>query len=71
MGTHVITSHKPEYFHKQCNNCSSQLEFPIPKNLTTSSQLSVKCYSCQNINSFEIGQDTTIHANGTNSSKPS
>ncbi|KAF0496498.1 DnaJ-domain-containing protein [Gigaspora margarita] len=69
MGTHVIISRKPEFFHRQCNHCSSQLEFQIPSTLTPPSQLSVKCYSCQNINSYEIDQEATTILNGTNSNK--
>ncbi|CAG8729465.1 531_t:CDS:2 [Cetraspora pellucida] len=71
MGTQVIISHKPEYFHRQCSYCNSQLEFPIPKQLTLPSQLSVKCHSCQSINSYEIDQDATKFINGTNSNKTS
>ncbi|CAG8683575.1 4356_t:CDS:2 [Funneliformis caledonium] len=36
MGIPVISSRKPEFDHKQCSHCRTQLEFPIPKSKQTS-----------------------------------
>ncbi|CAI2178113.1 6069_t:CDS:2 [Funneliformis geosporum] len=65
MGIPNIPSRKPEFDHKQCSHCRIQLEFQIPKsksNNTVTSQISVRCYSCQKISTF----DTIREANKTN-----
>ncbi|CAH1758208.1 2988_t:CDS:2 [Entrophospora sp. SA101] len=71
MGSPVINSRKPEYVHKRCSHCSTELEFQTPTSFTNASpQYSVKCHSCQKISQFS--QETPINNSNatTNNNSP-
>nr|CAG8601112.1 15467_t:CDS:2 [Entrophospora candida]CAG8606476.1 14190_t:CDS:2 [Entrophospora candida] len=71
MGSPVINSRKPEYVHKRCSHCSTELEFQAPTSFTNASpQYSVKCHSCQRISQFS--QETPINNSNatTNNNSP-
>ncbi|CAG8500684.1 7095_t:CDS:2 [Paraglomus occultum] len=52
MGSPIIQSRRPEFVHKACPKCHSELEFPSAT--LPSSKIFVQCYSCQKICEFEV-----------------